>query len=64
MAWVVVRTPQPITPRQVALLNDLVDRAVGRTVALHVRSVITAETTRDGYLFQPDRLPSEDLGSP
>jgi len=64
MAWVVVRTPQPITPRQVALLNDLVDRAVGRTVALHVRSVITAETTRDGYLFQPDCLPSEDPGSP
>jgi len=29
-----------------------------------VRSVITAETTRDGYLFQPDCLPSEDPGSP
>jgi hypothetical protein len=61
---VVVRSPRPITPGEVSRLNDLVDHAVGSRVALHVRSVITAETTRDGYLFRPDLLPTEDPTSP
>jgi uncharacterized hydrophobic protein (TIGR00271 family) len=64
VAWLVVRTPQPISPGQVARLNDMVDRAVGSTVALHVRSVITAESTREGYLFKPQNLPTEDPGQP
>ena len=64
IAWVVVRSPRPITPGEVSRLNDLVDRAVGSRVALHVRSVITAETTRDGYLYRPDLLPTEDPTSP
>jgi uncharacterized hydrophobic protein (TIGR00271 family) len=64
IAWVVIRTPRPFTPGEVARLNDLVDHAVGSTVALHVRSVITAETTRDGYLYQPDLLPTEDPTPP
>jgi hypothetical protein len=56
-AWAVVRTPEPISPEQVARLNDLVNNATGRTVNLHVRSVITAETTRSGYVYEPDFPP-------
>jgi uncharacterized hydrophobic protein (TIGR00271 family) len=56
-AWAVVRTPGPISPEQVARLNDLVNNATGRTVNLHVRSVITAETTRSGYVYEPDFSP-------
>jgi len=62
VAWVVVRVPQPISPGQVARFNDLVDRATGTKVGLHVRSVITAETTRDGYVYTPRFLPKEDPG--
>jgi uncharacterized hydrophobic protein (TIGR00271 family) len=59
-AIAVVRAPQPISPDQVGRLNDLVDRAVGTTVDLHVRSVITAETTRHGNVYQS--LVDEDHG--
>jgi hypothetical protein len=54
MAWAVIRTPDPFSPEQVARLNDLVNNATGRTVDLHVRSVITAETTRSGYMYEPN----------
>jgi uncharacterized membrane protein len=64
VAWAVVRAPRPISPEQVARLNDLVNGATGTTVALHVRSVITAETTREGYLHRPDCLPTEDPTTP
>jgi uncharacterized hydrophobic protein (TIGR00271 family) len=56
VAWVVVRTPTVILPEQVAHLNDVVNRVAGSTVTLHVRSVITAETTRDGYVYEPHVL--------
>ena len=59
LAWVVVRTPEALGPNQVARLNDVVNRATGTTLNLHVRSVITAETTRDGFVYQP-RLSSGD----
>jgi uncharacterized membrane protein len=64
VAWAVVRVPQPVSTEQVARLNDLVNGATGTTVALHVRSVITAETTREGYLHKPDCLPTEDPTTP
>jgi uncharacterized membrane protein len=51
-AIAVVRAPRPITPAQVGDLNDLVDRAAGTAVDLHVRSVITEEVTRHGDLFE------------
>jgi hypothetical protein len=60
VAWVVVRTPQPISPEQVAYLNDLVNNVAGSAVDLHLRSVITAETTREGYIYGPHRWPTED----
>jgi len=52
-AFAVVRTPQPLSPEQVAHLNDLVNRATGATISLHIRSVLTTETTRDGYVYEP-----------
>jgi uncharacterized hydrophobic protein (TIGR00271 family) len=64
IAWVVMRTPQPVSPAQVAGLNDLVNRATGSTVGLYVRSVITAETTREAYIYKPQFLPTEDPSEP
>lgn len=64
VAWALVRTPQPVSPEQVARLNDLVNRTTGSTVNLHVRSVITAETTREGYIYEPELLPTEDPRKP
>jgi uncharacterized hydrophobic protein (TIGR00271 family) len=58
-AWVVVRTPQPFTPVQVAHLNDLVNTVAGHSVALTVRSVLTAETTRYENVYEPEILPDE-----
>ena len=60
VAWVVVRTPATILPEQVAHLNDAVNRVAGSTINLHVRSVITAETTREGYVYEPHLLLNED----
>jgi uncharacterized membrane protein len=34
-AWVVIRTPQPFTPQQVAHLNDVVNTAIGRNHRSH-----------------------------
>jgi len=61
-AWVVIRTPQPFTPEQVGRLNDMVDHATRTKVALHVRSVLTAETTREGYVHQTRYPLTEDAG--
>lgn len=57
--WAVARTPQPIPPEEVARLNGLADKVAGREVALTVRSVITAETTRYGNVYEPDLPPDE-----
>jgi uncharacterized membrane protein len=64
VAWVVVRTPQPVSPEQVAHLNDLVNRVAGSTVDLHVRSVLTAEATREGYVYEPPAWPTEETSVP
>jgi uncharacterized membrane protein len=64
VAWAVVRTPQPVSPEQVARLSDLVNRATGSTVSLYVSSVITAETSREGYIHQAQSLPAEDPREP
>ena len=64
IAWMVVRTPQPVSPEQVAHLNDLVNRVAGTTVDLHVRSVLTAEATREGYVYEPPPWPTEETSVP
>jgi len=38
----------------------VVNPVAGSPVNLHVRSVITAETTRDGYVYEPHVLFNED----
>ena len=64
VAWAVVRTPQALSPEQVAHLNDLVNRATGTVIDLHVRSVITAETTREGYVYKPQYSPADSASFP
>jgi uncharacterized hydrophobic protein (TIGR00271 family) len=64
VAWVVVRAPQLVTPEQVAQLNDVVNRVARTTIDLHVRSVLTAETTREGYVYEPQIWPSKDFDEP
>jgi uncharacterized hydrophobic protein (TIGR00271 family) len=59
-AWAVARTPEPISPEQVARLNDLASNVAGRDISLTVRSVITAETTRYGNVYEPEFQPGED----
>jgi uncharacterized hydrophobic protein (TIGR00271 family) len=59
-AWVVARTPEPISPEQVAHLNDLCSKVAGRDISLTVRSVITAETNRYGNVYEPELHPGED----
>jgi len=59
-AWAVARTPEPISPEQVARLNDLASKVAGRDISLIVRSVITAETTRYGDVYDPEVHPGED----
>jgi uncharacterized hydrophobic protein (TIGR00271 family) len=62
MAWAVARTPEPISPEQVARLNDLVNNVAGRDIGLTVRSVITAETTRYGNVYEPELPPGDPNG--
>jgi len=59
-AWVVIRTPQPFSPEQVAHLNDVVNTVAGRSIGLTVRSVITAETTRYANVYEPEVFPGEE----
>jgi uncharacterized hydrophobic protein (TIGR00271 family) len=63
-AWVVMRAPKPMTPEQVGRLNDLVDRATRTKVDLHVRSVLTTETTRRGDVYELQPLPAEGADGP
>jgi uncharacterized hydrophobic protein (TIGR00271 family) len=59
-AWAVARTPEPISPEQVARLNDLASNVAGRDISLIMRSVITAETTRYGNVYEIEAHPGED----
>jgi uncharacterized hydrophobic protein (TIGR00271 family) len=59
-AWAVVRTPLRLSPEQVASLNEFVNRVAGRNIDLTVRSVITAETTRYGNVYETHFLPDEE----
>ena len=59
-AWAVARTPEPISPEQVGRLNDLANNVAGHNISLIMRSVITAETTRYGNVYEPEAHPGED----
>lgn len=60
LAWIVVRTPQPLTPEQTAQLQQALILTAQRDLDLHIRSVITFETTPKGYVYstQPDEIDS------
>ncbi len=58
-AWAVARTPEPISPEQVARLNNLANNVAGRDIVLTMRPVITAETTRNGNVYEPEVRPGE-----
>lgn len=53
LAWVVVRTPAALTPAQTGQLQQALVQTVGQTVELHIRSVLTVETTPEGYVQVP-----------
>lgn len=55
LAWVVVRTPRALTPAETGLLQQALNVAVRRDLDLHIRSVITVETTPEGYVYSPRR---------
>ncbi len=52
LVYAVVRTPYSIAPDQVKLLQALLPKVNGKDQELHVRSVITKETTTEGYLHE------------
>jgi len=51
IAWVVVRTPQALTPDQTGEIEQALIRTAGRALDLHTRSVITVETTPEGFAY-------------
>jgi len=55
----VVRTPNSITPEQTSDLESRLKSSDRRPVKLHVRSLLTKETTSDGYLhvIEPEAEP-------
>ncbi len=48
----VLRTPYSFAPERVAALETKLPAPKGEKLELHIRSVITEETTRDGYLHE------------
>lgn len=57
VVWAVVRAPQPVSPEQVQRLTESLNHVAGSAVSLRVRSVITAETTAEGYIYEPELEP-------
>ncbi|HZO87382.1 MAG TPA: TIGR00341 family protein [Chthonomonadaceae bacterium] len=64
----VVRTPFSFSPERVAALEKKLPAPKGLSLELHIRSVITKETTRNGYLHelpqQPNTEDSDVVGQP
>ncbi len=59
----VVSTPNSITPEQTAILESRIGDTGRRRVELHVRSLLTKETTAEGYLHEisPQAEPIERI---
>lgn len=59
----VVRVPNSITPEQTAALETRLAQSTKRPIELHVRSLLTKETTSQGYLheLEPQAPPIEDI---
>jgi hypothetical protein len=57
----VLRTPYSFTPKRVAALEAKLPALKGFALELHIRSVLTKETTREGYLHElPQTLNSDE----
>ncbi len=57
----VLRTPYSFSPKRVAAMEDILPVQSGMTTELHIRSVITKETIRNGYLHElPQTAPISD----
>jgi hypothetical protein len=56
----VLRTPYSFTPDRVAALEAKLPTPKRNSLELHIRSVITKETTRAGYLNEMPQAPSTD----
>lgn len=59
----VIRTPNSITPEITSRLETNLIEDTGREVRLHVRSVLTKETTSEGYLheIEPKAIPIDTI---
>jgi hypothetical protein len=55
-----VRTPNFFTPEQVAALEAKLPTQQAEKTGLHIRSVLTKEATRSGYLHQLPPMQSTD----
>ncbi len=56
----VLRTPYSFAPARVAALEAKLPTSLKKTTELHIRSVITKETNRNGYLHELPQAPSTD----
>lgn len=56
----VVRTPYSFTPERVAKMEAQLPSPKGATLELHIRSVLTKETTRKGYLHELPQTSEEE----
>lgn len=58
-----VRVPNSITPQKTAELERLLEARPRHTIELHIRSQLTKETTREGYLHEiaPDSQPPDSI---
>lgn len=57
--YAVVRTPYSIAPPEVKLIQAKLPDIDGKRPELHVRSVITKETTTEGYLHEMKKPPAD-----
>jgi uncharacterized membrane protein len=55
-AFAVVRAPRPFLREEVGRINDSLNSVIGQPIDLHIRSVLTIETTRDGTVAPAEVL--------
>lgn len=56
----VLRTPYSFSPERVALLESKLAAPTGSALSLHIRSVITKESTKEGYVQQMPPIERSD----
>lgn len=61
--YAVVRSPNSFTPQQVADIEDILRPTFNENINLYIRSVLTKEASRNGWLHVPADQPEGDLTS-